>query len=244
VELREVLTNLLKNSLEALGGNGGSVEIVAQRARDKVRLEVNDNGPGIRQEDRAKLFVPFFTTKGERGTGLGLCLSQQIVERHGGSISVHSDVGSGTSVAITLPAARSAGPAPKVSAPASKPASCRVVVVDDDTSVLAVLCAYLEKMGYRVTGLSSATEGLKVVSQSPPDIVLSDIGMPGMDGIELCKLLKAQLPKLPVILMSGQASSIEGDRIRLSGASALLPKPFTMRQVTEVLNALASHRAA
>jgi signal transduction histidine kinase/ActR/RegA family two-component response regulator len=240
VELREVLTNLLKNSLEALGSAGGAVEIAATLSGPNVRIEVSDNGPGIRPEERGKLFVPFYTTKGERGTGLGLCLSQQIVERHGGTITVSSDLGSGTSVVVSLPVSREARTAQPVAPAATQASSFDVVVVDDDPSVLAVLCAYLEKMGYRVRGLSSGAEGLRAVVERPPDVVLSDIGMPGMDGIELCRSLKERVPKLPVILMSGQASSIEGERIRRSGASALLPKPFTMRQVTEVLNAMAA----
>jgi CheY-like chemotaxis protein len=80
------------------------------------------------------------------------------------------------------------------------------------------------------------------VDKAPPDVVISDIAMPGMDGIELCRRLHERLPKLPIILMSGQATAIEPDRIRNAGASALLAKPFTMRQVVELIGDVAGAR--
>jgi signal transduction histidine kinase/ActR/RegA family two-component response regulator len=241
VELREVLTNVLKNALEAVP-EGGAVTLTALRDGGHIRVEVVDDGVGISEEDMSRLFVPFFTTKGDRGTGLGLCLAQQIVRRHGGEIRVESQAARGTIVRIDLPVTDQSPTVPsrapdRVHAAALTPH--RVLVIDDDVDVLQILCAYLERSGYRVTGRGSASEGLTAARQNPPDVILSDIAMPEMDGIELCQALKIRLPKVPVVLMSGHASSVDPDRIRRAGAAALLAKPFTMRQVTEVLDSVA-----
>jgi CheY-like chemotaxis protein len=240
-ELREVLTNLLKNSIEALE-EPGTITIQADTFDERLRIRVVDTGPGIRPEVLDKLFVPFFTTKGERGTGLGLCLTQQIVERHGGELRIESKVGVGTTASVLLPPARVTAAAAPSSGPESRQGDRDVLVIDDDPDVLSVLCAYLRQKGFSVRSASNGTEGLAEASSTAPDIILSDIAMPGMDGIELCRQLRARLPKIPVVLMSGQASAIEPDRIRSAGAAALLAKPFTMKQVIELISGLAVDR--
>jgi signal transduction histidine kinase/CheY-like chemotaxis protein len=238
-ELREVLTNLLKNSLEALDG-GGAITVSASRSGGQVHIEVADDGPGIPNELLGRVFDPFFTTKGERGTGLGLCLALQIVERHGGEIRLESTVGSGTVAIVDLPYAdrevqdsgRSAGTRPS--------SRVRVLVVDDDPEVLSPLCAYLEGSGHTVVGANSGVAAMEKIADSNPDFVISDIGMPEMDGMEFCRRVHALRPHLPVVLMSGTASAIEPALVRAVGASALLAKPFTMRQVLDLLTALAT----
>jgi CheY-like chemotaxis protein len=240
-ELREVLANLLKNSIEALD-TGGSITLSVARSDRGIHLCVSDTGPGIAPEDLERLFVPFFTTKGERGTGLGLCLTQQIVERHGGEIRIDSTPGSGTTANVWLPEARTGEPTdPERRAVLRGAASNQaVLVVDDDPDVLSILSAYLQRCGYQVRSAATAAEGLAAVTQSTPDVVISDIAMPEMDGIELCRALRARNSKMPVILMSGHASAIEPDRIRKAGATALLAKPFTMKEVVELLRNLSA----
>jgi CheY-like chemotaxis protein len=243
-ELREVFTNLLKNSLEALD-RGGVITLAAERKDGKIRVEVADDGPGIPSEILSKVFDPFFTTKGERGTGLGLCLCQQIVERHGGEIRLASDQVTGTTATVSLPEAASAA-ATALDSPvkrAEQPPALSVLVVDDDPNILSPLCAYLQRTGYRVTGAGTGADALASLAEHHPDVVISDIAMPGMDGIEFCRRLKQEFPDVPVVLMSGQASAIEPSRVRDAGAAALLPKPFTMRQVTQVLDALGNRNA-
>ena len=199
-ELREVATNLLKNALDAME-KGGEIVLSAESRAGRVRAEVSDNGPGISKEQQAKLFTPFFTTKGERGTGLGLCLSQQIVERHGGEIRITSEEGRGTVSAFELPEAPpgatiSGGPEPRARPmDAARPLS--VVVVDDDPDVLTPLCSYLERSGFEVRGAASALDALSQVATAAPDCLISDIAMPGMDGLELCRKLKSQHPPYP-----------------------------------------------
>ncbi|MCC7137863.1 MAG: response regulator [Planctomycetes bacterium] len=235
-ELREVVTNLLKNAIEAIDGRG-SVVVSASERGGRVVLCVEDDGPGVPAELRARLFTPFFTTKGEKGTGLGLCLSQQIVERHGGEISISPRVGGGTSAQVLLPVATSASSEASIPAEQTLQAarSLSVVVVDDDPNVLDPLCSFLRRSGVNARAAFSATEALEAVAAEQPKAVISDIGMPGMDGLELCRRLRSSNPELPVILMSGRATSADAARVEEVGAAALLAKPFTMRQVLDLL---------
>jgi signal transduction histidine kinase/CheY-like chemotaxis protein len=240
-ELREVLTNLLKNAIDA-SPTGGTIRVQAASRQGRIHLRVSDQGMGIPPEMLPRIFDPFFTTKGERGTGLGLCLSQQIVERHGGRIEARSEAGKGTEFRINLPATERTPAAVEVTAtsPDHQGRSLRIVVVDDDGEVLTPLCSYLERCGYQVVSASNAFDGLKTIETSPPDIVLTDIGMPGMDGIELCRRVHETLPRLPIILMSGWASDVDPNRARAAGARALIAKPFAMQQVTDLLRSLVS----
>ena len=236
-ELREVVTNLLKNSIEALEA-GGTVALTAERTGHRVRIQVSDNGPGIAEADLPRIFIPFFTTKGERGTGLGLSLAQQIVDRHGGELMIESTFGHGATATAYLP---EDGHSPAATANTGRgrsmsPPDRSVIVVDDDPDVLAVLSTYLERCGYSVRAAATALEALANIEKQAPDVVISDIAMPGMDGLELCRRLQARCPQVPVVLMSGQATGIDPERIRHAGAYALLAKPFTMRQVIDLIN--------
>jgi CheY-like chemotaxis protein len=200
---------------------------------------VEDDGPGIPKEQLARVFDPFFTTKGEHGTGLGLCLAQQIVERHGGEIHLSSEVAAGTIATVDLPHRERIGDSKaELGSASSAGRSVDVLVVDDDPNVLSPLCAYLESSGHHVIGANSGQDAMSKLATKAPDLVISDIGMPEMDGMEFCRRLRALRPKLPVILMSGTASAIEPSLVRDVGASALLAKPFTMRQVLDLLESL------
>ena len=111
--------------------------------------------------------------------------------------------------------------------------------MDDDAEVLRPLCSYLERSGYRVTAVADATEALRRLEAHCPDIVLSDIGLPDVDGLQLCQQVTSLWPRLPVVLMSGWASEVDPRRARAVGARAVLAKPFVMQQVTDLLHSLA-----
>jgi len=235
-ELREVLTNLVKNAVEAIEGRG-SVVLSASETAGVVSVVVEDDGPGIPAELQSRLFTPFFTTKGERGTGLGLCLSQQIAERHGGEIHLRPRSGGGTRAELVVPAAppSSIGTLEQLVLSPTPTKRLSVLVVDDDPDVLEPLCDYLRRSGIGVQGALNPEDALARLLHHPPDVVLSDVSMPGMTGIELCRRAKAVFPNLPVVLMTGRTSFTDPTRATESGASALLSKPFTMRQVLDLI---------
>jgi signal transduction histidine kinase/CheY-like chemotaxis protein/tetratricopeptide (TPR) repeat protein len=244
-ELREVLTNLIKNSIDALTDRGGTVMIRAVAEGRFVDLQVQDDGPGIRPEVLPRVFDPFFTTKGERGTGLGLCLSQKIAEQHGGELHLESVFGQGTTARLRLPVAtaapRSEGGLAAHAGPTDPDAhNLSVLIVDDDSDVLRPLCAYLERSGYAVAAAQSGEHALDLLREAAPDVLLTDIGMPAMDGLELCRRAIALDPQLPVVLMSGWASEVDPASARAAGAQALLAKPFAMQQVSDLLQRVTS----
>ena len=239
-ELREVVTNLLKNALDALT-DGGEISIAALAVDGMVHLRVLDDGPGIPVEIREKIFDPFYTTKGERGTGLGLCLSQQIIERHGGEISVESATGEGAAFLVELPAAGAAlkiSPAPHEESSRADAQHLRVLVVDDDEKVREPLCRYLKKSGYDVCSAADGREGLEAVAQELPDVVITDVAMPNMDGLQLCRELRDRHADLPIVIMSGWSAGVDPGRATRAGATALLGKPFALSEVAELLQSL------
>jgi CheY-like chemotaxis protein/anti-sigma regulatory factor (Ser/Thr protein kinase) len=243
-ELREVLTNLLKNALDALADRGGLIMVQVEAHADGIEIRVHDDGAGIPPEIMAKVFDPFFTTKGEGGTGLGLCLSQRIAEQHGGELTLDSSPGSGTTATLRLPlhapaALPDGGSAPGPAAQLAEK-SVRILIVDDDSDVLRPLCSYLERSGYTVAAAKDAFDALEQMRAETPDVLLTDIGMPSMDGLELCRRAMALRPDLPVVLMSGWASDVDPAKARAAGAQALLAKPFAMQQVAALLRKIAA----
>ena len=235
-ELREVLTNLVKNAIEAVG-DGGRIRVFAARRRGRIQVRVEDDGPGIPEDVRLRVFDPFFTTKGERGTGLGLCLSQQIVEKHSGEISVESRIGHGTTIQFYLPAVERSSLRQAAAATEStrtQPA-LKVVLVDDDADVLAPLQRYLEDCGFDVFTAADGIEGLRLAAATQPHVVLTDIGMPGMDGLEMCRQLHQLQPRTPVVLMSGWASDVDREQARVNGAAEVVSKPFSVHKMRDLL---------
>ncbi|MGE0192371.1 MAG: ATP-binding protein [Planctomycetota bacterium] len=237
-ELREVVTNLLKNALDACGDEG-RIEIRTHLEWPHVSIEVEDNGPGIPPEVLPRVFDPFYTTKGDRGSGLGLPLSAQIMERHSGSLSVLRTSPSGTVMRVVLPhySAVSHTPTerPDYAVTEAKRA-LRIIVVDDDENVREPLRRYLEQVGHDVSAASSAPQVVEqLASGDPPDLLITDISMVGMSGIELCRQALSLHPGLDVVLMTGRASYLEDAGVRNVGARALLAKPFPLQTIDGVI---------
>lgn len=234
-ELREVVTNLVKNALDALN-HGGTITVSAAADGRVVRVAVIDDGPGIPSELRERVFTPFFTTKGDRGTGLGLCLCKQIIERHGGTLSLANGPEGGAVAEFSIPTALEPLASGDAGERALEAAGRRsVLVVDDDPNVLSPLCDYLSRSGYRVVGRDGGASALEELQVFDPDLILSDISMPGTDGFELCRRARRLRPNTPIVLMSGQASAVDGAAVAHAGAAGLIAKPFTMRQIVELI---------
>ena len=233
VELRELVTNLLKNSLDATT-QGGLVELHLSKMSGAARLVVRDNGSGIPAHIKARVFDPFFTTKGERGTGLGLALCQQIVERHGGSLGIESEEGRGTEIVVELPMIDARGGDTATGAHA-----LTILVLDDDSDVRLPLCDYLRRAGHLALPASSAEHALKVVGQQRVDVALVDIHLPGMSGLGFCSEFKKSFPNTPVVLMSGRAEEMDPAKVKGAGAQNLLAKPFAMQSVQRLIEDVA-----
>ena len=207
---------------------------------DYVLLRLRDTGAGIPQEIQAHIFEPFFTTKGAgQGTGLGLSTAYGIVQQSAGFIRVHSGTGTGSEFSVYLPRfsglaqqrARESYPA------AAPPTRGTVLLVEDDPSVLALVRTLLVRLGHRVLSASSGHEALRVASEQAEriDLVLTDIVMPGMNGVDLVAHLHAQRPELPCIFMSGYATDVLAQTRANLDEVVLLRKPFTIEALAQAL---------
>jgi two-component system, cell cycle sensor histidine kinase and response regulator CckA len=262
--VEQVVLNLIVNARDAMK-DGGELRIATTNVDvhhdnlgkhrevspgSYVRLSISDTGSGMPPEVQARIFEPFFTTKGEgQGTGLGLSVVYGIVKQSGGSISLDTAVGRGTTFHVYFPIADAKEAAAVVPDPERNPAAHRghetILLVEDETSVRRFTCDALEAQGYRVVAVSNGAEALQALLAPvhPFDLMITDLVMPTMGGKELAERARALHPHLPVLFVSGYAA--RGD-----GGLPFLQKPFgpfeLSRKVRELLktSALAPAPAA
>jgi PAS domain S-box-containing protein len=240
-QMHQVLMNLVLNAREAMPA-GGIVTIETRNldGPPQIELTIRDTGEGMDESTRRHLFEPFFTTKkAARNTGLGLAIVFGIVSSAGGRIDVESRSGEGTAIRIYLP--RSAKPAASVSAPAAaKPAgrgSCAVLVVDDREDVLNLTCRMVEQLGYRPMGASSGPDALEIARRQvaePIPLVLTDVVMPGMNGLEVVDALLRVNPKMRAVFMSGYTDTVLAESGKLDSI-IYLQKPFSLIDLADAL---------
>jgi PAS domain S-box-containing protein len=243
-ELRQALLQLCENARDAMP-QGGRLQIeVGNLAKDEsefVRLAVSDTGTGMDAETAARIFEPFFTTKpAGKSLGLGLTVAQTIVTRLGGTIAVESEPGRGARFVIEIPrrVEDKAVPEPTPQPPAVQKGNGEVVLVVDDEEILRVVArAALEQAGYAVLEAEDAVSAMAVFQRERERIaaVVTDVKMPGRSGFDVLADLRKLDPNVRVILCSG--SLAEGTKVDLSriGAKAYLPKPYSARDLVEVV---------
>ena len=225
VELNQVISNLVFNAVEAMP-RGGRLTFRSFPGPDHVVLEVTDTGVGMTEEVQQRIFEPFFTTK-EKGQGLGMSIIYGIVTRHGGKITVDSEVGSGSTIRVRLPQARAAAQ-PSASARAEATTARqtgRILLVDDDPVVLDFLRDALGFGGHQVVTAGGGSEALSKVTTDSFDLVITDLSMGEVSGLEVARAVKHKHPALPVILLSGWAVQQDSDEVRQSGVDLILSKP-------------------
>jgi len=248
-QFENVVLNLVINARDALAGRG-LIRLRAESARSErdhdldpgayVALKVIDNGPGIPAELREKVFEPFFTTKPQgEGTGLGLSMTYGFARQSGGSVRIASEAGEGTEVELLLPAgeAPAAAAGPLDAAPPRGHAE-RILLVDDTDAVRMMVSEMLAEAGYQVTMASDAQQALRVLRQQPDfDLLLSDVGLPGMDGRELADVARGINPVLPVLFITGYTERAAVRETFLGTGMSLLPKPFSMLELLSAVRA-------
>ena len=227
-ELREALTNVILNALDAMP-TGGTLALETSSAKGQVEIAVTDTGIGIPLAIRHKIFDPFFTTKGPRGTGLGLSMTYGILGRHGGRITVESEEGLGSTFRMMFPSIQRIAEAPEPPAPSRAPEeSLRVLVVDDEEVVGAVLKDMLVSMGQRVDVASSGREAIARFGADRFDLVMTDLAMPGMTGWEVARAIKDIAPGARVVLVSGFGVEVSPADLRSYGVDLVLAKPLRL----------------
>ncbi|HZZ58197.1 MAG TPA: PAS domain-containing protein, partial [Opitutaceae bacterium] len=250
--LDQVLLNLVVNARDAMP-DGGRLFIQTTERTDpaprQVCLRVTDTGCGIPPAIQARIFDPFFTTKEPgKGTGLGLATVFGIVQQHGGSISVESDVGRGATFQILLPAAEApAAAAPNAARPQPRGGSETILLVEDERDVRLLTRTVLERYGYRVLEATHGLDALRVweLHPAPIDLLLTDIVMPGgMSGREVATRLQERCPGLPVIFTSGYSAEIAGRELTLQPGHRFLQKPTAPAELLEAVRECLDSAAA
>jgi PAS domain S-box-containing protein len=253
--IHQIIMNLGTNAWQAMGGQTGELKVemvvlevdadFAQTHPDLhpgryVQLSVSDTGSGMDRATLEHIFEPFFTTKavGE-GTGLGLAVVHGIMKSHDGGISVYSQPGEGTTFHLYFPAIETEAAVREIKAtPILRGQGERVLFVDDE-EVLAILGKkILEHLGYQVTMTTSALEALAAVRQQPEpfDLVVTDLTMPVMDGIQLGRELLRLQPSLPIIISTGYRGSMTAAKAEELGFRGVLSKPSTARALGEMVH--------
>jgi CheY-like chemotaxis protein/anti-sigma regulatory factor (Ser/Thr protein kinase) len=257
--LQQVLWNLVANAIK-FTGRAGRVEIRLARAASTVTIEVRDTGEGITREMLPYIFERF--RQGERGTtrrhgglGIGLALVKHLVEAHGGTVTAESPgTGGGTVFTVTLPLIAFAEPVgtPRSSRPAVRPMMAvpadalhgrRVLVIDDDPDALDLFARLLERAGAEVRTAPSAASALQAMSAAPFDAVLSDIEMPGEDGLALIQRLRNEGSRLPVVAVTAYGSTDDRVRALAAGFDAYLAKPVDAEELVAVVQRLVARAA-
>jgi signal transduction histidine kinase/CheY-like chemotaxis protein len=240
-ELREVFVNLILNAVDAMP-RGGTLSISVFRDGDSVRGWVQDSGVGMDEEVRRRIFDPFFTTKGDRGTGLGMSVTYAIIRRHQGEISVFSELGFGTRMEMTFALALAPAAVAEVLPSGEKAhASLRVLVVDDEPSVRDLLADIVRALGHAAESFDSAVTALGRIERGSHDLILSDVGMPGMTGWEFARRVRTLDPDVTIVFVTGWGEEITPEAAEEAGGNLVVPKPFTLEQIAAAL-ALASDR--
>jgi CheY-like chemotaxis protein/anti-sigma regulatory factor (Ser/Thr protein kinase) len=225
--LREVLMNLVLNAIDALPA-GGTILVRTWAEADVVHCEVADDGVGMTADVQRRALEPFFTTKGFQSTGLGLSVNYGIVRRHGGDLTIDSAPGRGTRVRFTVPIARTPPPPGPVEA-VLVTASLRILVVDDEREVRDVVAEILATQGHEVVQAAGGPEGLACLERDESfDLVLTDLGMPGMTGWEVARAVKARRPSVRVGLLTGWGEEPAAKPEDRAAADFVLAKPITV----------------
>jgi CheY-like chemotaxis protein/anti-sigma regulatory factor (Ser/Thr protein kinase) len=249
IQIHQLLMNLCTNAGHAMKESGGILEIKLQNRHlsdtdvqdnpllkngDYICLTVRDTGCGIPENNMEHIFEPYFTTKApSEGTGLGLAVVHGIVRKYSGDIRVTSEVGKGTSVTIYLPAlARE--PESKIETASSIPRGTEhILFVDDEAALVKTSKIILERLGYRVTGLTSSEQALALFRKTPDafDLLITDKTMPELSGFDLVQAMKAQRQEMPMILCTGVSIKSDIEKVQKIGINAFILKPFNKQEL-------------
>ncbi len=235
-ELREMLVNLIFNALDAMP-NGGELSVTVEEDAGRpeiVRLEVKDTGVGMTAEVRKRCLEPFFTTKGARGTGLGLATSYGIVKRHHGEIQIESEPGQGTRVIVSLPIVRSRAISVLPKEERGTPVM-HILVVDDEEMVRHVIGEYLRADGHDVDLADGPIAALSKLAAGQYDLIITDRAMPEMSGDRLALEAKRVAPHVPILMLSGFGEFMNTTGEHPPGVDAVVSKPITIDDLRDAI---------
>jgi len=246
-QIEQVLVNLIGNAIQVLSGqpNPHVLTIRTEEAGNYIRIIVADNGPGIPRDILGQIFDPFFTTKPlGKGTGLGLTISNTIIQEHRGRIQVENQPAGGAKFTVELPVVQCAVTPtvdrlpPEIKAAVAESDKRAVLVVDDEPNVLALLKNVMTRNGYEVVTATNGQEALERIAARSYDVILSDMRMPGMDGRKFFEIVRKQNPALAhrIVFVTGDTVSPDTQEFFEDTGNRWLSKPFSIAQVEDTAN--------
>jgi CheY-like chemotaxis protein len=233
-ELIELFANLINNAIDALP-EGGTIAIKSFAKNKQVTVTVQDTGTGIPQTVRDRIFDPFFTTKGVQSTGLGLSASYGIVKSHGGTITVESREGEGTTFTIKFPIPEQVIAEQKIKPLPKRHRKVRILVIDDEKDIRELIADILTMNKFEVEVATNGREGVRLFKGKKFDLVFTDLGMPGMSGWQVAKEIKKINDKTPVALITGWQIKSDGAELKAKGVDLMINKPFKVEQVLRLV---------
>jgi CheY-like chemotaxis protein/anti-sigma regulatory factor (Ser/Thr protein kinase) len=253
-ELRDALTNLVLNAVDAMP-KGGTLRLrsrlgqaAGHNGATAVVIEVSDSGIGMSEETRSRCLEPFFTTKGDRGTGLGLAMVYATMQRHNAELELESELGHGTTIRLSFPAA-AVKDLEQSAVVVRVQRSLRILVVDDDPLLLQSLRDVLTSDGHQVTAADGGQNGIRefLAAQAraePYALVITDLGMPKVDGRAVAAAIKASAPRTPVILLTGWGQRLHGEGEPFEHMDRVLSKPPRLVELRAALSDLSDRSSA
>jgi PAS domain S-box-containing protein len=247
-EIRDAVTNLVLNAVDAMP-EGGTLTLRTRRVvladgTGRVQLAVCDTGIGMDAETQRRCLEPFFTTKGQRGSGLGLAMVYGSMQRHGAEITIESAPGEGTTIRLGFPAHAEPAPVQVLPVhPPSLPRALKILLVDDDPLLLRSLSDTLTSEGHSVSSAAGGQEGIAVfkaaLSAQVFDVVITDLGMPEVDGRSVAAAIKAASPGTPVVMLTGWGRRMQEEGECPPHVDHLLSKPPRLETLRAVFRTLA-----
>jgi signal transduction histidine kinase len=234
-ELREMLFNVVFNAIDAIQERGSVTFRTSVREDGFAVLQVEDTGTGMTEEVRSRCLEPFFSTKDEHGTGLGLGIVYGIVRRHDGTIEIDSAPGRGTTVTIALPLYKEERMPARPEAPGVMERSLHILVVEDEPLVREVIEVYLREDRHVIVTAANGREGLEKYQAGTFDLVLTDRAMPEVNGDVLAAEIKKINPHQPVILLTGFGDLMSGAGEKPAGVDLVVSKPFTLNSLRQAI---------
>jgi CheY-like chemotaxis protein len=241
-QVRDALVNLIFNAVDAMPQGGPlsvRTRVAAGSGGQIVQLEVADAGTGMDDDTRRRCLEPFFTTKGARGTGLGLAMVYGVVQRHNADLEIESEPGKGTVVRLSFAAAQ--GPEAVSSAGDQPPVGpMRVLIIDDDPLLVQSLRDALEGEGHDVTSASGGQAGIDAFMESqargqPFPLVITDLGMPHVDGRKVAATIKTRMPNTVIIMLTGWGRRLITEGEIPPGVDTVMSKPAKLLELRAVL---------
>ncbi|MDO8691667.1 MAG: response regulator [Dehalococcoidia bacterium] len=233
-DLREVFLNIIFNAIDAMP-LGGEIRIRTGMLGENVYASIEDSGTGMPEEVQRRVFDPFFTTKGSGGSGLGLSVAYGIVSRHGGDLTVESEPGRGSKFTVALFTAPVLEREPEIQVSHS-PRILRVLLIDDDHRVLEAIGAMLQADGHSLVKCHGGKQALAEFANGRFDLVITDLGMPEMNGWEVAAKVKSLSGDTPVIFLTGWGAEIATERLSELGVDAIIQKPCQLTVLRQTID--------